>query len=105
VATPTPAPTATATSPPAAAAADPAKSDFCGGASARITELDKRGPPEVVTITGAGDLTGWYLVSVRGKQRFDFPEGFVLIGSVRVLSGEEPEPDTTARLSWTGQNV
>ncbi len=105
VATPTPAPTATATSPLRTAAADPAKSYFCGGGSARITELDKRGPPEVVTITGAGDLTGWHLVSVRGTQRFDFPEGLVLVESVRVLSGEESEPDTTARPSWTGQNV
>ena len=105
VATPTPAPTATATSPLRTAAADPAKSYFCGGGSARITELDKRGPPEVVTITGAGDLTGWHLVSVRRKQRFEFPEGLVLVGSVRVFSGEELEPDTTARPSWTGQNV
>ncbi len=102
---PTPAPTATATSPPSPAAAAPAESNLCGGASARITDLDKRGTPEVVTITGAGDLTGWHLVSVRGNQRFDFPDGFVLDGSVRILSGAEPAPDTASQLSWNRQNV
>lgn len=74
-------------------------------ASARITALDKRGPPEIVTIAGSGELTGWYLISTRGAQRFDFPDGLMLDGSVRVLSGAEPEPDTAAELSWTGQNV
>jgi hypothetical protein len=102
---PTPTPTATAASAPAPVAVAPVNSDFCGDASARITDLDKRGPPEVVTITGAGDLTGWYLVSVRGAQRFDFPDGFVLDGSVRVLSGAEPEPDTAGELHWSGQNL
>ena len=83
----------------------PVESEFCGGTSAEITALDKRGSPEVVRISGSGDLTGWYLISVRGDQRFDFPAGFVLEGSVHILSGAGAGPSAGSQLFWTGRNV
>ena len=70
---------------------------------AEISALDK--VAEVVTVTGAGDLTGFYLISVRGNQRYDFPGGFVLSGSVDVESAVAEFPDTSSRLWWTVRNV
>ena len=71
----------------------------------RITGLDK--VAEVVTITGSGSMTGWRLVSERGAatQRFDFPSGFVLSGSVQVVSATPAFTNTANRLWWTAVNV
>ena len=96
---PTPIPTTTPTTSPTPVKVAPVESENCDDAAARITDLDKRGPPEAVTISGAGDLTGWYLVSVRGAQRFDFPDGLFLDGSVRVLSGADGGPDTGGQIT------
>jgi micrococcal nuclease len=76
----------------------------CAGPVA-ITRLDKAG--EVVTISGSGDLTGWKLVSERGasSQRFSFPPGYALSGSVDVVSGVPRFNNTTVRLWWTASNI
>ena len=110
---PRPSPTATATpSPSPTEAVEPASADdvpvspeYCGGATAEITSLDKAGKPEVITVTGSGNLTRWFLISVTGMQRFDFPDGFILDGDVRVLSGDDTAPDTVSQLFWTTRNV
>lgn len=75
----------------------------CGG-PIRITALDKRA--EMVTIEGTGEMTGWRLVSERGaaSQRFSFPSGFVLQGSVQVLSATPRFPNSADRLWWTADN-
>ena len=95
--TPTPttasAPTLTAT----------ATTTTCGGANATITALDKVG--EVVTVTGSGTMTDWYVISETGSQRFDFPSGFVLTGSVQVKSGTGQFSNTSSALWWTTANV
>lgn len=78
---------------------------ICGGASAEITDLDKKGPPEVVTLSGSGDLTGWYLISVRGSQRFDFPAGFNLNGTVQILSATDYFEKVASSLFWTTANM
>ena len=79
--------------------------EACGGASATITALNKQHPNETVVVTGEGDLTGWRLESSYnsgpGVERFDFPNGFHLDGSVAIHSaaavGDVPPGD----LWWT----
>lgn len=71
----------------------------CTSASAAITSLDK--VLEVVTVSGSGNLTGWYLISTKGNQRFDFPSGFVLNGSVGILSGTPSFANSASRLWWS----
>lgn len=101
-ATPTPStpgaatPTVTATPTPQPT---PTPGGACAAATARITSLDK--DAEFVRIEGSGDLTGWYLVSERGSQRFDFPPGFVLDGWVEVWSGVPQFANTATRLWWS----
>lgn len=102
--TPTATSTVTVTPAPATATAT-TTSMACGGATATIVGVDKASTPEVVTITGAGDLTGWFLISVRGNQRYDFPAGFVLTGDVEVLSATPAFADSATKLHWTGSNV
>lgn len=103
-ATPTPSrpgattPTVTATPTPPAT---PTPGGTCAAAAARITRLDKGA--EFVRIEGSGDLTGWYLVSERGSQRFDFPPGFVLNGWVEVWSGVPQFANTVTSLWWSGE--
>ena len=75
--------------------------ETCGGASAEIISLDKTSKPEVVTISGSGDLTGWSLVSVRGQQRYEFPEGFVLNATVEIQSFTPQFGDSSSMLFWT----
>jgi hypothetical protein len=58
-----------------------------------------------VTISGAGLLTGWYLISTAGNQRFDFPSGYVLAGSVTVRSGTGATASPPAALLWTTSNM
>ncbi len=71
----------------------------------RITALDKRA--EFVRLEGAGDLTGWVLVSARGAatQHYGFANGFLLAGSVEVVSGVAAFPATPSRLWWTSDTV
>lgn len=98
--TPTPAQSATPpTTPIGTATPTPTVSSACGSASAQITALDK--VLEVVTVSGSGNLTGWYLISVRGNQRFDFPSNFTLNGSVQIRSGAAAFPNTSAQLWWS----
>lgn len=70
-----------------------------------ITGLDKRA--EVVTLSGSGDMTGWQIVSERGAatQRFSFPRGFILQGSVQVLSATPRFANTADRLWWSAENL
>ena len=71
----------------------------CGTATAAVTALDKRA--ESVIVTGSGPLGGWYLISERGNQRYDF----VLDGSVVIWSGVPSFEDDPSRLWWTEQPV
>lgn len=105
--TPTPQQSATPTSTPSptpqgTATPTPTVTGSCSSATAQITALDK--VLEVVTISGSGNLTGWYLISVRGNQRFDFPNNFTLSGSVLVKSGIAAFPNSSSQLWWTSAN-
>lgn len=71
----------------------------CEAATAALTALDKRA--ESVNVTGSGSLGGWYLVSERGNQRYDFPDDFVLDGTVVIWSGVPQFEDDPSRLWWT----
>jgi hypothetical protein len=88
-----PVPTPTPTSP----------QGVCGAATATITGLDKVG--EVVTLSASGNLTGWYIVSLTGSQRFNFPSGFTAGGTVQVRSGVAQFANTVSTLWWTSANV
>jgi micrococcal nuclease len=89
---PSPTPVGTATPSPTVPAT-------CASSSATVSALDK--VLEVVTISGSGNMTGWYLVSVRGNQRFDFPADFVLNGSVQIRSGTPAFANSATQLWWT----
>ncbi|MBE7518440.1 MAG: thermonuclease family protein [Thermoflexaceae bacterium] len=106
--TPTPVLSATATStpsPPPAGTATPTPTvtGSCTAASATITGLDK--VLEVVTVSGARNMTGWYLISTRGSQRYDFPDNFTLSGSVQTRSGTPAFPNSSNQLWWTSTNM
>jgi micrococcal nuclease len=99
-ATPTPpgaaTPTPTRTPTPLAT---PTPGGACEAATARIVSLNK--VDEVVVIEGSGNMTGWYLISERGEQRFDFPAGFTLNGRVEIVSDTPAFPNTATRLWWS----
>lgn len=69
-----------------------------------ISCLDKKA--EFLEITNNSvkdiDLTGWYIVSVEGRQVFYFPDGFILEAgrTVRIASG-----DTAGDIKWTTANI
>lgn len=71
----------------------------CTEATAAITAVDKGS--ESVSITGSGALGGWYLVSERGNQRYEFADDFVLEGTVLVWSGVPRFDADPSRLWWT----
>lgn len=98
-ATLTQAPTATSTATPTATPT----TATCAAATATIAALDKSG--ESVTISGAGLLTGWYVISESGNQRFDFPAGYILNGSVILDSGPGASHNPPATLLWTTENI
>lgn len=50
-------------------------------------------------------MTSWYLMSMRGSQRFDFPANFTLNGSVQVKSAAAPFLNSSAQLWWTSVNM
>lgn len=87
----------------AAATAAPRRGDV------RITAKEKASEPEYVTLTNEGDesadLSGWTLLSVRGAQRFELPEGLVLPpgASVTIYSG--PGAEDAGGLFWTEAHV
>jgi hypothetical protein len=99
--TATPSPTPSPTS-PGTATPTPTVAGQCLSATAQITALDK--VLEVVTVRGSGNMTGWYLVSVRGSQRFDFPNNFTLSGAVQIKSGTPAFPNSSGELWWTSAN-
>lgn len=72
--------------------------------SIAITMLDKTA--EYVEITNNGsepiNMTGWYIVSVKGDQTYNFPNGFTISpgNSMEIVSG-----NATGDLQWTTDNV
>lgn len=111
---PAPSPTATNTSVTSAPTATPTRTPTptptptqltCSAATATITGLNKSGSPETVTIAGAGLLTGWYLISENGNQRFDFPAGYVLSGTVTIQSGPGATDNPPSVLLWSTTNL
>jgi hypothetical protein len=56
---------------------------------------------ETVTVSGSGTMTGWYIISTNGSQRFDFPAGYVLGGSVVIRSNVAAFPPSPTQLWWT----
>lgn len=101
VMTVTPSPTGSATSTPTATPTS--TPSVCGGATGSITALDKQ--DEVVTVSGSGNMTGWYLISEAGNQRFDFPSGFTASGPVQIRSGVAQFPNGASELWWTSSNI
>ncbi|MGI6368919.1 MAG: thermonuclease family protein [Anaerolineae bacterium] len=79
------------------------------GLGVHLAAVHKRGKPETVTVTNNGalpvDLTGWWLLSVRGSQRYAFPPGTQLAPgeSLVVYSGAGADPSVP--LFWTSDNV
>lgn len=73
-----------------------------------ITNVDYAG--EVVTITNkdskAMNMTGWTLVSVKGNQVYNFPDGYTLAAGkkVYVTSGKNAK-EGSGYLKWTTANV
>ncbi|OAI43511.1 hypothetical protein AYO38_02590 [bacterium SCGC AG-212-C10] len=101
-------PTATATSttsPTTTATATATTGAFCSSTNATITGLNKTGNPEVVTIAGNGSMTGWYVISESGNQRFNFPAGYQLNGSVQLQSGPNAISSPPGILLWTTGNI
>ena len=77
--------------------------DGCTEATAELTAVDKRA--ESFSITGSGVLGGWYVISERGNQRYEFPDDFVLEGTVLVWSGVPQFEDDPSRLWWTAEQM
>lgn len=75
--------------------------DGCTEASAEITALDKEA--ETVSVTGSGALGGWYIISERGNQRYEFAADFVLDGTVVIWSGVPEFAANPSRLWWTAE--
>ena len=77
-------------------------------ASVSITSVDRVAEVAVLTNTGseAVDLSGWILVSVKGDQRYTFPEGTRLAAgqALEVISGEGAEAKD-GQLLWAAKNI
>lgn len=77
------------------------------GARVVITEHRGGSNPEYIGVANEGDveadLSGWWLLSVRGNQVYHFPAGYVLPpgATVRVYSGPEAEANPEDGLLWT----
>lgn len=52
-------------------------------------------------------MTGWYLISVEGNQRYDFPDGYILKGgaTVYITSGSKAKTQSPTYLKWTTTNI
>lgn len=77
--------------------------DGCTEATGALAALDKAA--ETVSVTGSGALGGWYVISERGNQRYEFPDDFVLEGTVAVWSGVPEFADDPSRLWWTAESM
>lgn len=97
--------TATATTPAATATPTDNPDPTCSGAVAEITGLSKSTNPETVTVTGSGNLGGWYIISTNGGERFTFPQGFTLNGTVVIRSGSFASANPPSALLWTSDTV
>ncbi len=75
----------------------------CASATGDIVALDKAG--ETVTVNAQGLMTGWYIVSESGNQRFDFPDGYVGNGNVTIYSGTPQFTNSQSMLWWSGSNL
>jgi len=79
------------------------------GSNVVITNIDLE--QEVVYIKNLSnkdiDMTGWKIVSEKGNQVFDFPNGFILRAgaTVQILSGRAEEGDGINKLKWTGSYI
>ncbi len=79
--------------------------------TALLGELSVNCRDEIVTIINNGcadvDMSGWYLISYFGDQRFDFPEGYVLKkgAEVKVSSGKLARCDGESMLEWTTSEI
>lgn len=102
---PGPTNTPTATASPSNTPTKTPTQAVCGGGTAQITGLNKSGNPETVAITGNGLMTGWYVISESGNQRFDFPTNYILSSSVVLESGPAATNAPPSRLLWTNQNI
>lgn len=103
--TPTPTPT---TSPETTAApssvSENAPAEVSVAVPVVITGLDKKA--EYVSIKNASDkdidLTGWYILSVTGEQKYKFPDGYIIKAGaeIKVVSYQ-----ATGDLVWTTANM
>jgi len=75
--------------------------DACGpasGASVHIDGVDLRGESVTITADTPVDLSGWRLRDESSVHRYHFPDGFVLQGTVTVLT--DCGSDTSTELHW-----
>ncbi|MBI5949914.1 MAG: hypothetical protein HY875_17390 [Chloroflexi bacterium] len=75
----------------------------CGGSTGDIIALDK--VAETVTVNAQGPMTGWYVISQAGNQRFDFPADYVGTGNVVISSDVPAFAGTQATLWWSASPV
>lgn len=81
------------------------------GARIVITEYSGGSNPEYIGIANEGgvaaDLTGWWLLSVRGNQVYHFPAGYVLApgATVRVYSGPKAVDNPEDGLLWVKEHT
>lgn len=81
------------------------------GAHIVIIEYSGGSNPEYIGITNEGDagadLTGWWLLSVRGNQVFQFPSGYTLApgASVRIYSGPLAQDAPEDGLLWVKEHM
>lgn len=101
----TPSATPTATTPAATPTPTQNPDTTCAGGVAEITGLSKSTNPEIVTVTGSGNLGGWSIISTNGEEKFTFPEGFQLNGSVDIRSGSFATANPPDALLWSKTEV
>lgn len=101
--TPTPTPTPTPTSAPEPTVTS-APEEASVVVPVVITGLDKKA--EYVSIKNVSDkdidLTGWYILSVTGEQKYKFPDGYIIKAGaeIKVVSYQ-----ATGDLVWTTGNM
>jgi len=74
-------------------------------AQAVVKSWQRTSTPESLTIEGQGDMTGWSVISSPGDQRFNFPDGFTLDGTVAIYSGVRRFATTSTTLWWSADEV
>ncbi len=74
--------------------------ETCDGAHATIIALDKTA--QLVTVQGAGDMTGWKLVTMIFQHEiFTFPAGWLLNGTAQIRADTVQFHPTTTMVWWT----